>query len=55
MPDELHERAKKLAKKLGMSLTAFVNLAVHEKTFDFSELEKRIIELEKEVFKEKED
>jgi predicted transcriptional regulator len=56
IPDELHKKAQKLAKKMGMSLTAFINLAIHEKTLDIEELEQRITELEKEVFKkEKED
>jgi predicted HicB family RNase H-like nuclease len=34
MPDELHIKAKKLAKNLGMSLNALINLAIHEKTQD---------------------
>lgn len=47
MPDDLHKRAKELAKRLGMSLNSFVNLAVHEKSLDLDELEKRVSELEK--------
>ena len=49
MPDDLHDRAKKLAKKLGMSLNAFVNMSVHEQLLDVDELEKRVAELEKQM------
>jgi len=47
MPDDLHERAKALAKKLGMSLNAFVNMSVHERLLDINDLEKRVETLEK--------
>lgn len=50
MPDDLHARAKALAEKLGMSLNSFINMAVHDKTLDIDELEKRVSEIEKTVF-----
>jgi predicted DNA-binding protein len=49
MPDDLHDRAKKLAKKLGMSLNAFVNMSVHEQLLDVDDLEKRVVEIEKQM------
>jgi len=49
MPDDLHERAKALAKKLGMSLNAFVNMSVHERLLDINDLEKRVETLEKQM------
>ncbi|MDR2706042.1 MAG: hypothetical protein LBC02_09715 [Planctomycetaceae bacterium] len=47
MPDDLYQRTKKMAKKMGMTLTVFVNMAVHNQILDNSELEKRITELER--------
>jgi predicted DNA-binding protein len=53
MPDDLHERAKALAKKLGMSLNAFVNMSVHERLLDINDLEKRVETLEKQMQEKK--
>ena len=49
MPDDLHKRAKDLAKKLGMSLNAFVNMSVHERVLDLDELEKRVAAIEQKL------
>ena len=53
MPDELHEKVKRLADESGMSVTAFINMkmksAIDEGSLEA--IEKRVVELEKEVFK----
>lgn len=53
MPDDLHEKVKAMAEEYGMSVTAFINMkmksAVEEGSIEA--IEKRVSELEKEVFK----
>lgn len=51
MPNDLHERVKKLAAEYGISVTALINLTMKEviKSQDYSELEKRIEEIERQL------
>jgi hypothetical protein len=53
MPDELHLRVKKLAKEYGTSVTGLINTTMKGLTEaeGLAALEKRVSELEKEVFK----
>ena len=55
MPEELHERVKKLAKDYGTSVNELVNIACEEflRSGKIESLEQRIVELEKEVFDKK--
>lgn len=53
MPDDLHEKIKRLADEYGLSVTAFINIKMKSviEEGNLESLEKRISELEKEVEK----
>jgi predicted DNA-binding protein len=53
VPEELNDRINELKEKFGMSKNSIVNAAIEEyvRTRDTETLEKRVSELEKEVFK----
>jgi predicted DNA-binding protein len=55
MPDDLNERLARLAEMQGISKNELINTACEKflKTGNFADLEWRITELEKEVFKKK--
>ena len=54
MPDELHERIKALAVEYGTDVKSLINMTMRglaDFQGDFTALEQRVSELEKEVFK----
>ena len=54
MPDELHERVKAVALKTGTDVKSLINMTMKDladNEEDFPTLEKRVLALEKEVFK----
>jgi hypothetical protein len=57
MPDELHNRIRKIAKERQTNVTALINEVmsdfIENNSISILDLEKRIEMLEKEVFKEK--
>jgi metal-responsive CopG/Arc/MetJ family transcriptional regulator len=55
IPDELNQKLEELKIKLGMSRSSIINAAIEEyiRTRNVDDLEKRIVALEKEVFKKK--
>jgi predicted DNA-binding protein len=51
MPDDLHQRLKKLAKEKKMPVNTFINMLVEEVLGeDYEDLKARVERLEKEVF-----
>ena len=53
MPEHLHARVKKIAEEKGVSVTGLINMVMseHVEGDRIQDLEKRVSELEKEVFK----
>ncbi len=54
MPKELHEKVKKMAESLGMSVNSYINHVIESKNIEdrVTDLERRILEIEQNSRKE---